>query len=396
MGKGMRWMVMLLAGLVIASSAEAVEPLRIGATVSETGHFATEVGPFRALFQAWAHGVNQSGGIRVGKDRRPLEVVVYDDRSDEATARRMYERLAVVNQVHLMIGPYSSPLTFAASTAAETHGIPFVAVCANSPKIYSRGYRWIVCVIDEAPRYTHRYWEMIRAEGKARTVSFVVEDTLHPKGVHQGASALAESSGLRVLASRIAPPDCRDFSSVLSELQRLDPDIVFISSNIPFAVQFMGQAREAGLCPREFHAIHHSGIFRRSLGPGAEYVTGQSYWTPGMTLGQHERFQEILGQSGIDLGDYPWAPAYMVAFEVVEAAAARSETADPDILIKAMHEGEIETIGGPVRFRPDGVGSINTYPSQILNGRYEMVWPPDKATSRHVYPSAGSRKSVSP
>ncbi len=396
MGMDMRWIVMLLAGLVIASAAEAVEPLRIGATVSETGHFATEVGPFRALFQAWAHGINQRRGVRVGKSRRPLEVVVYDDRSDEATARRMYERLAVVNRVHLMIGPYSSPLTFAASTAAETHGIPFVAVCANSPKIYNRGYGWIVCVIDEAPRYTHRYWDMIRAEGKARTVAFVVEDTLHPKGVHQGAAALAEEAGLRVVASRIAPADCRDFSSVLSELQRLDPDIVFISSNIPFAVQFMGQARETGLRPREFHAIHHSGIFRRSLGPGAEYVTGQSYWTPGMTLGQHERFQEILDRSGIDLGDYPWAPAYMMAFEVVEAAAGRAGSPDADILMKAIREGETETIGGTVRFRGDGVGSINTYPSQFLNGRYEMVWPPGKAMSRHVYPSPVSGENVSP
>jgi len=385
------WTLLLLAGLLTASPAGAVEPLRIGATVSETGHFATEVGTFRALFEAWADTINQGGGLRIGKERRPLEVVVYDDRSDEAAARRMYERLAVVDRVHLMIGPYSSPLTFAASTAAETHGLPFLAVCANSPKIYSRGYGWIACVIDEAPRYTHRYWDMLKAEEKARTVAFVVEDTLHPKGVHKGAMALAEESGLRVLTSRFAPRDCRDFSSVLAELKRLDPDVVFVSSNIPFAVQFMSQAQEMGLRPREFHAIHHSGIFRRSLGPGAEYVTGQSYWTPGMTLGRHERFQEILRSGGIDLADYPWAPAYMMAFEVVEASLARAGTTAPKALMKAILEGETETIGGTVRFRPNGVGSINTYPSQIVDGRYEIVWPPDKATAAHVYPAPGPK-----
>ncbi|MCF8062968.1 MAG: amino acid ABC transporter substrate-binding protein [Deltaproteobacteria bacterium] len=381
------WFIMLLAGVMGVSTVIAAEPLRIGATVSETGHFASEVGSFRALLEAWAETVNGEGGIRAGGERRPLEIRVYDDRSDEAAARRMYERLAVVDRVHLMIGPYSSPLTFAASTAAENHGIPFLAVCANSPRIYSRGNRWIACVIDEAPRYTYRYWEMLEAEGKAGTVFFVVEDTMHPQGVYEGAKVLAEAAGLRVLGGRVAPRDCRDFSSVLGEIRALDPDIVFVSANIPFAVQFMSQARESHLHPREFHAIHHSGVFRRSLGEGAEHVTGQSYWTPGMTLGRNERFQEILARSGVDPEDYPWAPAYMMAFEVVEAALTGAGTAAPGRLMQEILSSEIETIGGVVRFQPNGVGSINTYPSQIRNARHEIVWPPEKATSTHLYPA---------
>ena len=376
-----------LAAILTVSTARAAEPVRIGATVSETGHFATEVGPFRGLFEAWAEDVNGRGGLRVGSERRPLEITVYDDRSDEASARRMYERLAVVNRAHLLFGPYSSPLAFAASTAAEAHGRPFVAICANSPKIYSRGYQWIACVIDGAPKYTCRYWEMIRAEGEARTVGFVVEDTLHPRGVHQGAKVLAEEAGLRVKVERFAPPDCRDFSSILGELRRLDPDIVFIAANIPFAVQFMSQAREHGLGPREFHAIHHSGIFQKALGPNAELVTGQSYWTPGMSLGRHGRFLSILERAGISLEDYPWAPAYMMAFEVVEAALAEAGTLEPEALMQAIRSSETETIGGTVRFGPKGVGTINTYPSQIQQGRYEIVWPPDQATARHIYPS---------
>ena len=186
-------------------------------------------------------------------------------------------------------------MTMAASTAAETHHVPFVAICANSPKIYTRGYQWIVCIIDKGPRYTYRYWEMIAAEGKAHSVAFVVEDTLHPQSVFAGARSLAEKAGLTVTGSHVAPRDARDFSAILVKLRQSDADIVFISANIPFAVQFMAQAREMGLAPREFHAIHHSGIFLKSLGAAAEQVTGHSYWTPGMTRGQHRRFKQ-LGQ----------------------------------------------------------------------------------------------------
>lgn len=380
------WILVFAAALCV-STVRAAEPVRIGATVSETGHFATEVGTFRGLFEAWAEDVNGRGGLRVGLKQHPLEITVYDDRSDEASARRMYERLTVVNRAHLLFGPYSSPLTFAASTAAEAHGVPFVAICANAPRIYNRGYRWIACVIDEAPRYTYRYWDMLRSEARARTVGFVVEDTLHPRGVHQGARTLAEEAGIRVVAERFAPPDCRDFSSILGEFRRLDPDIVFIAANIPFAVQFISQAREHGLAPREFHAIHHSGIFQQALGSGAELVTGQSYWTPGMTLGQHERFRSILARAGISLDDYPWAPAYMMAFEVVEASLAEAGTLEAEAVMREIRSSETETVGGTVRFGPNGAGTVNTYPSQIQEGRYEIVWPPEKATARHIYPS---------
>ena len=376
---------LLLIGL-LALDATAADTFRIGATVSETGHFATEIGPFRKLLQVWVEDLNADGGVQLGGRRLPVELFVYDDRSDEATARRMYERLAVVNRVDLMFGPYSSPLTLAASTAGEAHHIPFIAICANSPKIYARGYEWIVCIIDKAPRYTHRYWEMIAAEAKARSVAFVVEDTLHPQGVFKGARKLAADAGLNILEHHVAPRDTRDFSPIMSRLKKADPDIVFIASNIPFAVQFMAQAREMGLAPREFHAIHHSGIFLQALGPIAEHVTGQSYWTPGMTHGQFARFEKLLTAAGVSLADYPWAPAYMMAFEVAEAALTAAPTGDADAIIKALKTSRTETIGGTVRFGADGAGSINTYPSQIQDGQYHIVWPPAVATGNHIYP----------
>jgi branched-chain amino acid transport system substrate-binding protein len=299
----------------------------------------------------------------------------------------MYERLAVVNRVHVMLGPYSSPLTLAASPAAERHHIPFVAVCANSPRIYSRGYQWLVCVIDKAPGYTGRYWDMIKAEAKAKTVFFVVEDTLHPQGVFQGAERLARGAGLSVSGHRSAPRDQRDFSSILVNLKKVDPDIVFVSSNIPFAVQFMIQAREMGLSPREFHVIHHGGVFRRALGRAAEGITGQSYWTPGMGFSDPERFMGLLDKAGFSLEDYPWAPAYMMAFEVVEAAVKKAGTTDTGKIMQTLKGLKMETLGGMVCFGPDGAGSINTYPSQIQKGRYQVVWPRQVATAPHVYPA---------
>jgi len=386
MGRKLIKAIVSFAFIICFREAQA-EEFRIGATISTSGHFATEVGPFGRLLSSWADELNSKGGIGLDGRKVPVRLFLYDDRSDEAIARRMYERLATVDRVNFMLGPYSSPLTFAASTAAEIHKIPFLAICANSPKIYERGYKWLACIIDEAPRYTYRYWEMIREEGLAKTVSFVVEDTLHPRGVHQGAKVLAEDGGLRVLSSHIVPKDMKDFSSVIVKLKEEDPDIVFVASNVPFAIQFMSQAKDLRLRPREFHVIHHGGPFLKALGERAEGVTGQSYWTPEMKGPGSERFLSLLEKAGIKLEEYPWAPAYMMALQVVESVLSECSSLDPEHLIGALKKSRTQTLGGTVFFRDNGVGSINTYPSQIQGGRYHIIWPRDLATSKHVYPS---------
>ena len=72
------------------SHAQTPDVIRVGATVSVSGKFSTEIGPFQRLFQAWVDEVNRQGGIYLKKYGRklPLKLITYDDRSDAATARR--------------------------------------------------------------------------------------------------------------------------------------------------------------------------------------------------------------------------------------------------------------------------------------------------------------------
>jgi len=340
--------------------------------------------------EAYAETINHRGGIylKTADARLPVKFIVYDDKSDGPTARKFYERLISVDKASILLGPYSSPVTFAASVAAEENQVPFIAICANSHKIYNRGFKWIVCVIDSAPRYTHRYWDMIKAEGWAKTVGFVVEDTLHPQGVYRGAKKLAEAAGLKEVALKVLPADTHDFTAAIVKIQDVSPDIVFVSANVPFSIAFMRQARELSLNPKEFHVIHHGGVFKKGLGSGAEGVVGQSYWTQGMDYGNPELFNEVLKRSEISLDDFPWAPAYMMAFEVATQAIERAGSLEREKLMATLKRLRVMTIGGVVSFSENGVGTINTYPSQIIDSQYNIVWPTDVATARHRYPGS--------
>ena len=386
--------IFLMVSMISYQAKANFREIRIGATVSATGKFATEVGPFKKLLEAWAEKINEQGGLylKKSKTRVPVRMVVYDDQSDEATARRFYQRLITEDKVHFLLGPYSSSLTLAVSSVSENQRVPMLAVCANSPKIYQRGYRYLSGLLDEAPNYTYRYWEMLQAERKAGTVSFIIEETLHPLSVYEGARVMAAKAGIKILSADIIPPDSRDFTAVLNKLQKLDPDIIFCSANIPLASLFLRQAREFRISPREFHVTHHSGVFKKYLGKEAEGITGQSYWVPEMKGNSASRFLEIMSKARIDLDDYPWAPAYMMALEIVEQTFGQAGSLDPDGIMETLKTQTFETLGGPNRFTASGLGQINTYPSQIRGGRYQILWPKEKATGVHQYPGPGQGK----
>ena len=81
----------LLAALAwaVAPVAEAQPSIRIGATVAQTGAVATVGENQLRGYQLCVKQLNDKGGV-LG---RKLELVVHDDRSDPATAVRLYEKL---------------------------------------------------------------------------------------------------------------------------------------------------------------------------------------------------------------------------------------------------------------------------------------------------------------
>ncbi len=126
--------------------SRAPEEILIGGTLPETGSFIGSAGPFRALMDAWAAMVNETGGLYIkeyGK-RIPVRFIIYDDQSDPDKAQALYRRLITEDQVHLLIGPYSSPISMAASIVAERYQTPMILVEANSDALYSRRFKWMV------------------------------------------------------------------------------------------------------------------------------------------------------------------------------------------------------------------------------------------------------------
>ena len=79
-------------------------------------------------------------------------------------------------------------------------------------------------------------------------------------------------------------------------------------------------------------------------------------------------------------------PAY-VCVEILAAAVTRAGFPDREKVRDAIAATNMNTVIGPVKFRPDGTGIVAQALLQWINGKQELVWPKESATAPLAYPA---------
>jgi len=389
-------LVLVLAGvlflsMVLPSGAQEKKEIVIGMTLCLTGIFAVDVGTFDRMVKAWENYVNtKEGGIFVKalNKKLPVRTIVYDDKSDQATAVKFYERLVTIDKCDVLIGPKSSPITFPVTSVAEKYHLPMILATANTPQIFERGFKWIVGVNSLSTAWSDSYFEMLKDEKQVKTIAYVAEDTPHTREVYEGAIPANEKRGFQTVFKEIAPAGTTDFTSILVKLKAANADVVYVSAFTPFAVTLKKQAKEFGLKPKEWHFTHADKSFSDALGKDANYVTTEYNWLTGMPYGNLKKFHEILNQAKIDPDEYMDVSLHYVPFEVLEVAIPKADSLKADDLMKAIKAVNFESIIGPMYFEPTkGHSSFKQLAVQYIDGKYYIVGPKKIATHKHVYPT---------
>lgn len=357
------------------AAAPTGPPITIGGTLPLTGPFAGEASAFQKLAETWATMVNESGGVKVGNESRPLRFIIYDDASEQPKAVQLYEKLATEDKVDVLIGPYSSPITFAASTVADKHQIPFLAVEANSDAIYTRGFKWIVGVLDTGRNWSNQHFEMLRADGRIKTIGVVSQDNLHTKETRESAVDNAKKLGMDVGVDETLPVATQDFSPVIAKLRQANPDMIYVNAFENFAVPFVKQAKELGLKPKALHVTHHGGYLIEAVGRDTEQISGEHYWLPGVPGEGIQEFEMLQRRADVSVDKWPWAAIRFPAYQVLRATLEKAGSTDKAKLMDAFKGADVNTLGGRIKFDADGRGTMNPYPSQIQDGKYVLLWP---------------------
>ena len=141
-----RWFAMAaavtaLAGLSVTPTIAQQDVITFGAALSLTGKTSTEGRLVKEGYDLYVQHINERGGFKVGNKNYRVAIKYYDDQSDANTSAKLYERLITEDGIKLLLGPYSSGITFAASPVAEKYQVPMVAAHAATRNAFTRSAR---------------------------------------------------------------------------------------------------------------------------------------------------------------------------------------------------------------------------------------------------------------
>ena len=376
-----------------AGAMEGECVIKIGAAVSETGKYAREGKDVRQGYRLWEEWVNgEGGGIAVGDQICSAEIIYYDDESDPDTITRLIEKLVTEDDVDLLLGPYSSAMTMAASAIAEKYDVIMVEGNGSSESLFERGFQNLFAVLTPAGNYGESALKAL-AELGAESVVIAYEDTAFPTSVAEGAIQWAETYGLEVLAVETYPIDVSDVSGIMGKFKELEPDIFLGGGHFNDALLFVRAAKELDFNPKAMVITvgPSNPAFVDEVGADAEYIIGPTQWERSMAyadeyFGTAEEYAQRYESMFDEAPNYQAAESTATAMALQLAIEAAGST-DTAAVRTALQELDEVLFYGPVNFDETGknagkpMGSI-----QIQDGKIVVVAPSASAEAEIRYP----------
>lgn len=374
--------LLLAAGVAIAPAQE--RPIVIGASISLSGAYSRTGEELKRGYELWQKDVNARGGL-LG---RQVEFKIYDDQSDPTTGVKLYERLVTADKVDLVMGPYSSPVTYAASTVTEKYRYPMVAAGASAQNIWQRGYKYIFQLYPQPPGLLRGMFEIAKQVG-AKSIAVVTEDTAFSKELAQVAVKMAKEYGLNVVFYEEYGKGPADLSPQLLKAKAERPDILFGATYLPESVLITRQSKELDVNPKLYVFSIGPALpdYVENLGKDAEYALAMTNWEPVVKRPGSQEFAEKYRSAYGKLPGLHTAAGYSGG-QILEAAVKKAGSLDHDKIRDALVTLEMETIWGPYKVDEKGQQlTKDAYFIQIQKGKREIVWPRAEATAQLIFPT---------
>ena len=386
----------LLVGVLPWSPlARAEDTITFGAALSLTGKTATEGVQVKDGYDFYVDHINQMGGINVGGKKYKVAIKYYDDESSAATSAKLYEKLIAEDGIKLLLGPYSSGITMAASAVTEKYKVPMVLAHGAALALYDRGFKYIFGTLTPVDQYTANYIKMAAdAQPRGQRVALVQENDLFPKQAIEGAAQQAKAAKLDIVYTGTYPTGTKDFSSMVEAIKASNPDVLIAAGYTGDMLTLTRQIAEQGLKVKMFGVMLGPTLpgYIDSLGKLAEGQLEPIQWSPNLPYKDQifgwtaTEFADIYKKEKGHIPDYH-PPQSMAALEVYQNAIERTGSLDPEKLRDAIAQTEMMTLYGPIKFNAKGANTAKgMLVVQVQKGKPVVVYPPDGAEGKFIYP----------
>ncbi|MGI9253753.1 MAG: ABC transporter substrate-binding protein [Thermomicrobiales bacterium] len=227
-------------------AAPSGDPIKIGQPYNLTGGYASLDNPAKDGGALAAKEINARGGL-LG---RPVELVVYDGKSDVPSITAISKKLVEEDKVMALVGLTDTSYMKAAGPVAQEAQIPFLDVGGTAPIITAVGdYIFMLPFGDNVQAAVAA--EFAKTKGWKTAAMLVDEAMDYTKYLAKyfDERFTAEDIGGTVVSRLAYNMGDTDFSAQLTEFKNLDPqpDFFFISANPGEIGTIIKQARDLGL-----------------------------------------------------------------------------------------------------------------------------------------------------
>jgi len=250
-------------------AADGPDQVVVGAVLPLTGEESRIGGYYKLAYELAVKEYNDHGGVELRAYHRkiPIKLIIYDDKTDPATSRNLYERLAVQDHVDAMLGGYSTDLVQAQTVVAFQHEVPYVGGGGAATAIYKRGFKTVFGLLSSIQNLAFSecdFIEAMQAQGKLPKplkMAVVYENTSHGKDFVEGLTmrAKAKPKNFQIVLNEAFDLHGKDFGPLLQKVKATSANAFMSDAHLDDYITMQRQYRQAGL--------HHAYVTYGARGP---------------------------------------------------------------------------------------------------------------------------------
>jgi branched-chain amino acid transport system substrate-binding protein len=378
----------------------------VGAVLPLTGE-ESRVGTFyKAAYELATKEINDHGGLELRQYGRkiPIKLIIYDDKTDPATSRNLYERLALQDHVDAMLGGYSTDLVQAQTVVPNQHGIPYVGGGGAASAIYKRGFKTIFSLLASIENLAYTecdFIEEMQAQKKLPKplkMAVVYENTSHGQDFAKGLTARAKQKpqNFQIVMSEAFDLHGKDFTPLLQKVKAINANAFMSDAHLDDYITMQRQYAQAGL----HHAYLTYGArgpeksARDALGKSADYIVAAAWWNQAIPNAAVKAFDEKWAKAYPKLNAEWYAALPYETARTLYIALTETGSLDKTKVVETLRHIDIrDTVlpGGHIRFEADGqINAPFVVTENLPDGKTVIVYPHAEKTGDAVLPIPGS------
>ena len=231
--------VSMIGGLASCRGAEPVTSYKIGAILAQTGNYAGLGLQALEGIQVIVDEINDGGGI----NGIPVELVVYDDKSEATEAALLAKKLIEVDKVHVLLTCTTTSLSMSIVPVGNEAEVPTVILSGTSLFDDQLG-DWVFRPAGGETDYIVTTLDYVAQNLDITEYAVLIENSGYGQGGKVFLPQVSPSYNMTIVEEQYFDPGAADVAPQLTNIKNSEAQAIYIWGSSPTAAMAIKQARE--------------------------------------------------------------------------------------------------------------------------------------------------------